>query len=86
MEFDGFLTFVAVGVGFGWLAGVLVRNGRYGLVPDVMLGLAGSGAATAASWFSGVASVGVPAAAVVAAIGAAAAITCQRQFWPAPRH
>ena len=83
MEFEGFVTFIVVGLVLGALAGWLVRDGRHSLMADLVLGLAGSGAATTASWFSGVASAGVTSAVIVAVIGAVAMLACQRQLWPA---
>jgi uncharacterized membrane protein YeaQ/YmgE (transglycosylase-associated protein family) len=84
MDAEGFVTFLVVGLVSGWMAGVVRREGRHGLMPDLALGLAGSSAATAASWFSGVASSGVSAALLVAIVGASVTIACQRRFWPAP--
>ena len=79
-------TLVVVGLLVGGLAEVVVKDGGYGLVWNLVLGLAGSGAATMILLVLGVAARGGTfATAVVAFIGAALVIVAQRKLWPAPR-
>lgn len=85
MDFGGFVTWVVMGVFVGWLAGVVMREGGHGWVSDLILALAGSSAASVATWIAGVApGAGVVAMTLVAFIGAAIVVIGQRKFWPAP--
>jgi uncharacterized membrane protein YeaQ/YmgE (transglycosylase-associated protein family) len=79
-------TWVLVGLLAGWLAGFVMKDGGYGLIWNLMLGLAGSSAASVISWVLGVSpGAGTLATAVVAFIGAALVIVAQRKIWPGPR-
>ena len=42
MEFGMFVSWVVVGLLAGWLAGIVMKDGGYGLIGDMVLGLAGS--------------------------------------------
>jgi uncharacterized membrane protein YeaQ/YmgE (transglycosylase-associated protein family) len=85
MDFGGFVTWVAMGVFVGWLAGVVIRDGGYGLIWDLSLGLAGSSATSVAVGIAGVGpSAGILALALAAFVGAAIVIVGQRKIWPAP--
>lgn len=86
MDFAMVVTWVFVGLLAGWLAGFLMKDGGYGLVWNLVLGLAGSSAGIVILSVLGVAPhAGTFATAVVAFIGAALVIVAQRKLWPAPR-
>lgn len=38
----GFIAWIVVGAIAGWLAGVLVKGGGYGLIADIVLGIVGA--------------------------------------------
>ena len=42
MEFGMFVSWVVVGLLAGWLAGIVMKGGGYGLIGDLGLGLVGS--------------------------------------------
>ena len=42
MEFGMFVSWVVVGLLAGWLAGIVMKDGGYGLIGDLGLGLVGS--------------------------------------------
>ncbi len=42
MTLEGFVTWVIVGLLTGYLAGIVVKGGRRGLIADASLGLGGS--------------------------------------------
>ncbi len=46
----GFLIFLIVGAVAGWLAGVVVKGGGYGLIGDIVLGILGG---VIAGWLFG---------------------------------
>jgi uncharacterized membrane protein YeaQ/YmgE (transglycosylase-associated protein family) len=83
MTFAGFMTWIAVGLFTGLLAGITVKGGGRGLIRDVTLGLAGSlmagtlfqalGGAAEAAWFV---------LAGIMFVGAAGVIAVQRTAWP----
>jgi uncharacterized membrane protein YeaQ/YmgE (transglycosylase-associated protein family) len=77
-----FLASVVVGLVAGWLLGVLVENGRYGLLGDLSLGLVGS---TIAVWIYQavglVAYAGTIGAMVAAFVGTAGMLLAQRKSW-----
>jgi uncharacterized membrane protein YeaQ/YmgE (transglycosylase-associated protein family) len=86
MDFAMVVTWVLVGLLAGWLAGFVMKDGGYGLVWNLVLGLVGSSAAIVILSVLGVAPhAGTFATAVVAFIGAALVIVAQRKLWPAPR-
>ncbi len=39
---DGLLWFLLVGLVAGWLAGVLVKGGGYGVIGDIVIGIIGA--------------------------------------------
>lgn len=66
-----FLWFLLVGVIAGWLAGVLVKGGGFGLIGDLVVGVIG--AFIGGLLFSGLGGVvggGVPGSILVATLGA----------------
>jgi uncharacterized membrane protein YeaQ/YmgE (transglycosylase-associated protein family) len=78
---------VLVGVFAGWLAGLVMKPGGFGLRWDIILGLVGSIVGSGFFWaLSGSPDAGLGAVAVVALAGfaaAAALIILQRKMWPA---
>jgi len=84
MTFEMFVTWVFVGLLTGGLAGFVIKDGGYGLIWDLILGLAGSSAATGIFWVLGMRPEPgqlVTAVAFVAFAGAAIAIVTQRKVW-----
>jgi uncharacterized membrane protein YeaQ/YmgE (transglycosylase-associated protein family) len=83
MSLEMFVTFIIVGLVTGWLSSLVMDEGGHGRVWDLILGLAGSGAAsTAASALAIPPEAGTTAMAVAACIGAAFVIVLQRKIWP----
>ena len=85
MTLEMFLTAVIFGLLAGWLAGIVMKTGGHGLLPDLAAALAGS---TLAMWLLQLAlgnssDLGIPVTSVVALIGAASLILAQRKLWPA---
>jgi uncharacterized membrane protein YeaQ/YmgE (transglycosylase-associated protein family) len=65
-----FVWFILIGLVAGWLAGVIMKGGGYGMVGDIVVGVIG---ALIGGWLftkMGVASVGLLGAIIVATIGA----------------
>lgn len=84
MTFEAFLTLVIVGLLTGGLAGPVMKDGGYGRLWDVLLGLGGSGAiSTLAVGVGAPAEAGKVAMAVVAFVGASLLIVAQRKILPA---
>ena len=79
-----FALWVLVGLLAGWLAGVVMKHGGYGLRGDIPLGLVGSLVGGGIVWTLGASpEAGMVAAAGVAFVGAAIVIVLQRKIWPA---
>ncbi len=82
MNLEMVATWVLVGLIAGWLAGIVMKGGGYGLLWDLGLGLGGSligswifqtlGISPGAGWFTMV---------VVAFVGAAILIAAQRKVY-----
>jgi uncharacterized membrane protein YeaQ/YmgE (transglycosylase-associated protein family) len=84
MDLGMFAMWVLVGLVAGWLAGIVMKGGGYGLIGDLVLGLVGSIVGSWLFWALGVSpGAGLFAAVVVAFIGAVIVIGAQRQFWHA---
>jgi len=84
MDFRMVATLVVVGLLAGWLTEFVMRDGGYGLVWTLILGLAGSGAANVIFWVLGASpDAGMVATAVVAFVGSTLVIVGQRKIWPA---
>ena len=83
MTFDGFLTWIIVGLLTGALANIAAKDGSRGLMVDTTLGLGGSllgsilfqvvGGTQEAGWFV---------MAAMMCVGAAGLIVGQRATWP----
>jgi uncharacterized membrane protein YeaQ/YmgE (transglycosylase-associated protein family) len=84
MTLEMFTAWVIVGLVTGWLGGILMKDGSHGRIWDLLLALAGSGAAsTIATTLAPDAGVGRVAMIVAAFGGAAIVIVAQRKIWPA---
>jgi uncharacterized membrane protein YeaQ/YmgE (transglycosylase-associated protein family) len=42
MSISGLITFLAIGAVAGWLAGILMKSGGFGLVGNIVVGIIGS--------------------------------------------
>jgi uncharacterized membrane protein YeaQ/YmgE (transglycosylase-associated protein family) len=85
MTLTTFVTWIVVAVVIGWAAAVLARDGGHGIKADVLLAVAGSGVASVgAAGIDLFPQSGLAASAVVAVVGAVAAIAVQRKFFDAP--
>ena len=82
MTLEMLVMWMVVGLVAGWLAGLAMKGGGYGLIGDIVLGLVGS---IVGSWIFralGVsAGAGLFAAVVVAFVGAVLVIFAQRKLW-----
>ena len=80
MEFGMFVSWVVVGLLAGWLAGIVMKNGGYGLIGDLLLGVFGS---VAGGWIALNVSAGggLFPTVYVAFAGAVIAIVAQRKVW-----
>jgi len=82
MNFETIVTVVLVGMLAGWLAGLVMKGGGYGLGGDIALGVIGSLAASFVLRMVGIAPAGTRLAMVGAALfGAVVLIFAQRTFW-----
>ncbi len=82
MNLPMFAMWVVVGLLVGWLAGLIMRRGGYGLKGDLILGLVGSILGSWLFWALEVSpDAGLLVLVLVAFLGAALAIVIQRKFW-----
>src|SRR5438552_1185982 len=82
MEFGMFVSWVVVGLLAGWLAGFVMAGGGYGLVGDMVLGLAGSVVGGSIFRALGVsAGGGLFPTVFVAFVGAVIVLVAQRKVW-----
>ena len=82
MNLEMVATWVFVGLFTGWVAGMVIEVGGYGLIGDLILGLVGSSAAGGALWALGVSpEAGKFVTAGVAFVGAALLIMAQRKVY-----
>jgi len=80
-----FAMWVVVGVIAGYLAGYVMKEGGYGPIGDISLGVLGSIVGSGLFLFLGLwPDAGLIASVVVAFIGASALIFAQHQFWSTP--
>jgi uncharacterized membrane protein YeaQ/YmgE (transglycosylase-associated protein family) len=82
MEFAMSASWVVVGLLVGWLGGIVMKDGGYGPIGDLGLGLVGSVVAGWIFWALGVpAGGGLFPTVFVAFFGAVIVIVAQREFW-----
>ena len=70
MEEHGIIIWLVIGAIAGWLAGLLVKGGGYGLIGDIVVGIVG---AVIGGWLAGalgIGGVGFIASVITAVIGA----------------
>ena len=80
------LTTILIGLGAGWVAHTAASEGGRGLAGDLLLGVAGSTAASLVFWaISSASDPSLSAMAAIAFVGGGAAIFAQRYLLPAPR-
>ena len=83
MTLGTFVMWIVVGSMAGYLAGYVTKEGGYGPIGDILLGLIGSLVGSGLFLFLGVwPNAGLVVSVVVAFLGAAALIFAQHQFWP----
>ena len=83
MHFEMFGASILVGLMSGWLAGIAMKGGGYGLLWDIIFGLSGS---VVGSWIFqtlGAAEAAWGGTGIAAFVGAVLMITLQRKIWPA---
>ena len=82
MELGMFVSWVVVGLLAGWLAGIVMKDGGYGLIGDLVLGVVGS---VVGGWIfravGGSAGVGLFPTVLVAFVGAVIVLVAQRKVW-----
>ena len=82
MEFGMFVSWVIVGLLAGWLAGIVMKDGGYGLIGDLVLGLVGS---VVGGWIFRALGVsagwGLVPPVFAAFVGAVIVIVAQRKVW-----
>ena len=82
MEFGMFVSWVVVGLLAGWLAGIVMKGGGYGLIGDLVLGTVGSVVMGGIFRALGVsAGGGLLPTVFVAFVGAVIVIVAQRKVW-----
>ena len=82
MDFAMSISWVVVGLLVGGLAGIVMKDGGYGPIEDLLLGLSGSVAAGWIFWALGVsAGGGLFPTVFVAFFGAVIVIVAQRKVW-----
>ena len=82
MEFGMFVSWVVVGLLAGWLAEIVMKDGGYGLIGDMGLGIVGSVVGGWIFWALGVsAGGGLYPTVYVAFAGAVIVLVAQRKVW-----
>ncbi|WP_412527252.1 GlsB/YeaQ/YmgE family stress response membrane protein [Burkholderia lata] len=80
MDMHGLIVWLIIGAIAGWLAGVLVKGGGFGLVIDIVVGIVG---AVIGGWLAGLLGIGfsgILGSIVIALIGAVILLLVIRQF------
>lgn len=72
---------VLAGLMMGWLAETTWRAGGYGLLNDIVVGLAGSLLGGVVFWVAISSQVGMVAMVVIGSVGSGLAIVAQRALW-----
>ena len=81
MEFGMFVSWLVVGLLAGGLAWIVMKDGGYGLIGDLVLGIVGSVVVGGIFWALGVSGVGLFPTAYVAFAGAIIVLVAQRKVW-----
>ncbi|MBY4722729.1 MULTISPECIES: GlsB/YeaQ/YmgE family stress response membrane protein [Burkholderia] len=80
MDMHGLIIWLVIGAIAGWLAGVLVKGGGFGLLIDIVVGILG---AVIGGWLAGVLGIGfsgILGSIVIALIGAVILLLVIRLF------
>ena len=86
MDSGMFVSWLVVGLLAGWLAGLAMKGGGYGLIGDMVLGLVGSVVGGSIFRALGVsAGGGIFPTVFVAFVGAVVVIVAQRKLWHTAR-
>ena len=86
MDSGMFVSWLVVGLLAGWLAGLAMKGGGYGLIGDMVLGLVGSVVGGSIFRALGVsAGGGIFPTVFVAFVGAVIVIVAQRKLWQTAR-
>ena len=78
----GIIAWLFVGLFAGWLAGVVMKGGGYGIVADIFLGLVGAVVGGFVSGFFVQGAAGFMGSVVIAALGACLLIVIARAMSP----
>ncbi|KWF15196.1 hypothetical protein WL84_07145 [Burkholderia cenocepacia] len=80
MDVHGLIVWLIIGAIAGWLAGVLVKGGGFGLLIDIVIGIVG---AVIGGWLAallGIGSSGILGSIIIAVIGAVILLFVIRSF------
>ncbi|MBJ9752336.1 GlsB/YeaQ/YmgE family stress response membrane protein [Burkholderia cepacia] len=80
MDVHGLIVWLIIGAVAGWLAGVLVKGGGFGLLIDIVVGIVG---AVIGGWLAGLLGIGfsgILGSIVIAVIGAVILLSVIRLF------
>lgn len=80
MEAQSLVIFLAIGAIAGWLAGVLMKGGGFGLVVDIIVGIIGAVVGGMIFSVLGISAGGLIGAIITATVGAIALIFVIRLF------
>ncbi len=83
MYFEMFVASIVVGIMTGWLAGIVMKGGGYGLHWDINFGLGGSVVGSLIFQTLGAPEAGWAGTGIAAFVGATLLVTLQRKIWPA---
>ena len=71
MDVQGLLIFLAIGAVAGWLAGILMKGGGFGLIGNIIIGIFGAVVGGFVFNFLGISAGGLLGSIVMATVGAA---------------
>lgn len=75
-----FLWFLLIGIAAGWLAGVIMKGGGYGVVGDLVVGVIGALIGGFLFRLFGIAAYGLLGALIMATLGAVVLVALLRTF------
>jgi uncharacterized membrane protein YeaQ/YmgE (transglycosylase-associated protein family) len=71
MDIQGLIIFLAIGATAGWLAGILMKGGGFGLVGNIVVGIIGAVVGGVVFGFLGITAGGMIGSIITATAGAA---------------
>lgn len=71
MDITGLIIFLAIGAVAGWLAGILMKGGGFGLISNIVIGVIGAVLGGYVFDFLGISAGGLIGAIITATVGAA---------------